>query len=362
MNIVSATREYESWLGKQTTIDPADLKLKHLNMSASAFSFLRATFYRWAQLWPKKCKALSQWPAVLVVGDLHVENFGTWRDSEGRLIWGINDFDETSFMSYANDLVRLAVSASLAIKANHLKISVDAACRAIIEGYGEGLRAGGRAYVLAEQHGWLREAATGSLRDPEEFWKKLTGLPTVKGIVPDSATEALTHALPNRDIQYRVVHRTAGVGSLGRLRFVALAECHGGQIAREAKALIPSAQLWANNAEGPYEIHYTTVLSRGVRCSDPFLDTRGQWVVRRLAPDCSRVELSQMAPNGDEVRLMHAMGWETANIHLGTPGASGKILDHLAKQPRGWLTEAVEVMEEAVVKDCRVWSKANPAG
>ena len=30
----------------------------------------------------------------LSVGDLHVENFGTWRDSEGRLIWGINDFDE----------------------------------------------------------------------------------------------------------------------------------------------------------------------------------------------------------------------------------------------------------------------------
>jgi uncharacterized protein (DUF2252 family) len=23
-----------------------------------------------------------------------VENFGAWRDVEGRLIWGINDFDE----------------------------------------------------------------------------------------------------------------------------------------------------------------------------------------------------------------------------------------------------------------------------
>jgi len=31
---------------------------------------------------------------VLAVGDLHVENFGTWRDAEGRLIWGVNDFDE----------------------------------------------------------------------------------------------------------------------------------------------------------------------------------------------------------------------------------------------------------------------------
>jgi len=32
---------------------------------------------------------------VLAVGDLHVENFGTWRDAEGRLIWGVNDFDES---------------------------------------------------------------------------------------------------------------------------------------------------------------------------------------------------------------------------------------------------------------------------
>ena len=55
-------------------------------MADSPFAFLRATFYRWVQLWPKVCPELANAALVLGVGDLHVENFGTWRDSEGRLI------------------------------------------------------------------------------------------------------------------------------------------------------------------------------------------------------------------------------------------------------------------------------------
>ena len=49
-------------------------------------------------------------PKVLAVGDLHIENFGTWRDSEGRLVWGVNDFDETWRLPYTQDLVRLTTS------------------------------------------------------------------------------------------------------------------------------------------------------------------------------------------------------------------------------------------------------------
>ena len=60
-------------------------------------------------------------PEVLAVGDLHVENFGTWRDIEGRLIWGINDFDEVGRMPYTIDLVRLAASAHIAIDTEQLQ-------------------------------------------------------------------------------------------------------------------------------------------------------------------------------------------------------------------------------------------------
>jgi uncharacterized protein (DUF2252 family) len=74
------------------------------------------------------CPELSKGPHILAVGDLHVENFGTWRDSEGRLIWGVNDFDEAYPLSYANDLVRLAVSAHLAVEAGHLPLKRKDIC------------------------------------------------------------------------------------------------------------------------------------------------------------------------------------------------------------------------------------------
>ena len=81
-------------------------------------------------------------PQVLSVGDLHVENFGTWRNAEGRMVWGINDFDEAYPMAYTNDLVRLAASACLAIRQDALKLDPDDACHAI-RGLRRGMEKGG---------------------------------------------------------------------------------------------------------------------------------------------------------------------------------------------------------------------------
>ena len=108
MNIVEATQSYERWLAAFTSLIRPDLRLKHAFMAETPLAFLRATFYRWMDLWPQICPEAAKVPRVLAVGDLHIENFGTWRDAEGRLIWGINDFDEASPLPYTNDLVRLA--------------------------------------------------------------------------------------------------------------------------------------------------------------------------------------------------------------------------------------------------------------
>src|SRR5690242_20821723 len=119
------------------------MALKHRLMAANVFSFLRATFYRWAQHWPEVCAELAGAPCVLAVGDLHVENFGTWRDAEGRLIWGINDFDEVATLPYSQDLVRLATSALIAIDESRLTLPGRRACEALLEGYTQSLREGG---------------------------------------------------------------------------------------------------------------------------------------------------------------------------------------------------------------------------
>src|ERR1700730_7957071 len=114
MDIVDSTRSFERWLGKHVRLRKDDLRYKHSLMAADTFSFLRATFYRWAQLWPEAITDLAQAPRVLSAGDLHVENYGTWRDAEGRLVWGMNDFDEAARLPFTADLVRLATRAGLA--------------------------------------------------------------------------------------------------------------------------------------------------------------------------------------------------------------------------------------------------------
>src|SRR6476619_2331936 len=135
--IITATIDYEQWVKKHVAVADADLQRKHEEMTGSLFAFLRATFYRWASLWPEVCPDLVKTPRVLAVGDLHVENFGTWRDTEGRLVWGVNDFDEVANMPYAVDLVRLVTSAILAKQENGLTIDASGAATAVLEGYRE---------------------------------------------------------------------------------------------------------------------------------------------------------------------------------------------------------------------------------
>ena len=96
MNIHTSSAAYGRWLRRWFEPLPADLAEKHALMRQDRFTFFRATFFRWAQLWEELPRAVRRAPVVLAVGDAHVENFGTWRDAEGRLVWATNDFDEAA--------------------------------------------------------------------------------------------------------------------------------------------------------------------------------------------------------------------------------------------------------------------------
>jgi len=358
MNIAKATARYEEWLRAHTTVVEPDLRLKHKRMAEAVFPFLRATFYRWVQVWPEVCSDAAEAPRILAVGDLHVENFGTWRDVEGRLIWGVNDFDEAERFPYTNDIVRLATSALLAIEENRLSASSKDACAEILDGYAEALKEGGQPFVLEEGHKWLRAIALNELRDPIGFWEKMDQLAAVRTDISPSAREALEHLLPYPGLRYKLTRRVAGLGSLGHERFVALAEFHGGKIAREAKMLVPSAIVWAEGRGGPVDIYYQAMLTRAVRCPDPYVRLRGRWIVRRLSPHCSRIELAMLPRNRDECKLLFSMGWETGNIHLGSREAVKAIRKHLAKQKSGWLHNAATAMVKVVKQDWQTWRKA----
>jgi hypothetical protein len=49
-SMVAATAQYESWAARQLAVTPSDVAPKHRHMAEAVFPFMRATFYRWAQL------------------------------------------------------------------------------------------------------------------------------------------------------------------------------------------------------------------------------------------------------------------------------------------------------------------------
>jgi Uncharacterized protein conserved in bacteria (DUF2252) len=348
VSIRDATRSYEAWMRRQTAVVEADLRLKHTQMQATPFRFLRATFYRWLELWPAVCPKPAGAPRVTAIGDLHVENFGTWRDIEGRLVWGVNDVDEVCTLPYTSDLIRLATSAILAVRETHFRLDPADACVAILEGYVKGLEQGGRPFVLAEQRRWLRAIAVARARNPAAFWERLHALRRVSDPrVPHARFRA---SLPERSLQYSVVRRVAGLGSLGRQRYVALASWGGAFIAREAKAYVPPAATRTTKARDLGTLQ--RLLSCAARVSDPWLTIDRHWIVRRLAPDSTKIEIADLPARRDEHRLLRAMGAETANIHVRW---SAPVLAHLRSRSKRWLERAAIDMADAVSEDWRRW-------
>lgn len=472
-----ATKDYRQWLSSQLTLINKEWKKKEKRLAESTpFEFLRATFYRWAQWWPEICSDLDKAPCVLGVGDLHVENFGTWRDVEGRLVWGINDFDECCCLPYTNDLVRLATSAYFAIEEQMIlsltitelgvdlgdlknffkqklikdqkdeqeseklsdeqleekaikqaqekkdapletlpkklrekllrkqiknfrkqeavqkavKLEFPTVCKSILLGYcaawGLNLNAqatnngyaGRKPFILAEDNDWLRDIVIKKLSekkqdselnkgedsedDFDKFFQEMHELDSIDSFIPKSAWEALNQSMPKPGISFSISKRDAGFGSLGRQRFTAVVKnWQGGILVREAKALAPSAWLWARQQTDiekrqiATDILYEEILAHAVRSRDPWVfvyhKDKESWIVRRLAPDAGKVKLKDIPKEQEkhEEKFWQAMGWETANVHV-LCGDVPKDLNERNKNPL-WLYQAAKNMAEKLIKD-----------
>jgi hypothetical protein len=360
-DLASSTRQYERWMAGYTRPLAAGLRLKHARMRESPFTFFRATFYRWAEhlrRWRRDERRRAL--VVPAIGDLHVENFGTWRDAEGRLVWGVNDFDEACRLPWTDDLVRLTASVLIAIDADHLGVGRKAAVRAVWEGYRDGIRGGGRPFVLEEEHDWLRSIAMTDARAPLTFWSRIAGFTLATAAEARAVAPQLLRP-PLVAESARIVRRVAGLGSLGRPRLVAFGACAGGLLAREAKALIPSATYFAAGQVPSLDAaatDYQRTLAATVRSPDPHLRVENGWIIRRLAPHCTRVELADLPAARDELRLLHAFGVEAANVHLGAPRARRRIAAELRVFDAAWLRERAKVGVETVLDEYRSWRRA----
>ena len=356
-DIRQATASYETWLRGCTTVVQAALKSKHEQMRSDPFLFFRGTYYRWTQIFSEACKELSHAPRVLCSGDLHLGSFGTWRDREGRLCWGVDDFDDAYPLAYTNDLIRLAASVRMVIDSGDLAIRYRESCDAILEGYEESLRTGGCPFVLGEHEKNMERLGIEAFKPPQDFWKKLKDAPAVdKNDVPTDARRALTGALPP-GIEYKISRRQAGIGSIGQPRFVALAEHYGGSIAREVKATVPSASLWKEGKTGREERYYQKAIKSAVRSHDPYQKIVNGWLVRRLSPDSNPIEITEIPEKRNEAELLYAMGSEVANVHLGSKSQIAKVQRDIRSRKNSWLRHSGKEMAAIMEKEWKSYRR-----
>lgn len=167
---------------------------------------------------------------------------------------------------------------------------------------------------------------------------------------------ALRAILPSNGNSVTWGHRQAGEGSLGRSRWVGETEVGGEHRAGEAKSFLPSANYFAQGKAGGRS-YYNSTIEHAVRFADPYVKAGDGWVARSLGPEHAKIELGDLSGVKDEKLLLWSMGYDTANIHLGTKGAAKSILPDLDKRDNSWLVDAVKAMTEKNNSDQAKWKK-----
>ena len=166
---------------------PVTLAAKYRKMAETPFGFFRGTCHLFHADWPQRSR-LNAAPLVWLNGDLHLENFGTYRSDDRLTYFDIGDFDEGGLGPATRDLMRFV--ASLFVAAPELglagKASRDLAKKFLAS------------YVKA-------------LHDGKARWIERR---TATGVIG-----ALLKDLESRSQAQMLAKRTSGVGKARRIRF-----------------------------------------------------------------------------------------------------------------------------------------------
>jgi uncharacterized protein (DUF2252 family) len=348
MNDVHAlTHDYEHWLADRIPVVKSELQRKHDEMRRREFRFLRGSYYVWLVRVRELLPDLMSGTPVPLVGDLHVENFGTWRDADGVRRWGVNDLDELARGPWALDLLRLGTSAVLV---PHLELSVDDVCDIVLHEWRRTTQT--VAVDLADDRAKHLRALVPEFASAHHFYATLAAGPVAHG-VPEAVVAAARGIAEAGWAPTWHVHE-AGTGSLGHRRVVGVGPADDGHThAREAKQRDPGTCVWAAtrgvDAIAPEPALYEAV-RRSVRGPAAAARIPG-WQLRDLAPDVVRIELSGLAAKDSE-RLLRSMARATADVHATDPGA----LDAARREAEDLdLAAAVATMVAATRADFRAY-------
>jgi len=95
--------------------DPALLELKYARIAADPFAFLRGTCHLFYADW-RGGRALDAAPNAWICGDLHLENFGSYKGDNRLAYFDLNDFDEAALAPCTWEIARFLVSLHVATR------------------------------------------------------------------------------------------------------------------------------------------------------------------------------------------------------------------------------------------------------
>ncbi|MFM0738106.1 DUF2252 domain-containing protein [Paraburkholderia xenovorans] len=381
--------------------DPERLAMKYKLMRSSPFVFLRGTCHLFYAGLPRS-KVLDDAPPVWICGDMHLENFGSYKADNRLVYFDNNDFDEACLAPNLYELVRLLTS--VMVGAADLKLSraqALALCQTAVEAYGAALTFGKARWIEPETSvGMVRElfdALTSRSRaahlDRRTTLKGKTRVLKVDGKkalpVSDEARAAVTSFMQTIAASetdpgfYRVLdvaRRIAGTGSLGVDRYVILVEGKGspdGNFLIDLKEALPSSVVphvktsqpkWHTEAQRVVEIQ-----RRNQAVSQAFLRAvdfnQRSYVLRSLQPSEDRVALADWdgkLPRLEEV--VNSMAQLSAWAHLRSGGRQkSSIADELIAfgQRRDWQLPLIDLAvqsEARVVADWKTYCDAYDRG
>ena len=370
--------------------DPERLALKYKAMRASAFAFLRGSchlFYdRLAQL------ALPAAPLVWACGDLHLENFGSYKGDNRLVYFDLNDFDEAALAPCTWDLARLL--ASVLVAARTLGVDAPGAlrlCDAFNGAYGAALASGKARWVERETAQGMVKDLLDSLRQRSRLQlldhrtersgrKRSFRIDGKRALAADAAQRqriavfmqrfAATQPQPEFYRLLDVARRIAGTGSLGVERFVLLVEGKGSPDANyllDLKQAVPStlaAHLKIRQPRWDNEAARVVGLQQRVQAVPPaFLRavTLGgiAYILKGLQPSEDRVALELWHGHYDRLQgLMASLGEVVAWAQLRSAGREGSaIADELIDFAAGkkWRTGMVTLARACVEQVDRDW-------
>jgi uncharacterized protein (DUF2252 family) len=362
--------------------NPKLLALKYRKMAASPFGYFRGTNHLFHADWPGGAW-LEHMPVVWLNGDLHLENFGTYRGDNRLVYFDIGDFDDGALGPLGRDLLRFMVGVHMAghkmgygaRRANALNRIFLAAYRAaLIEGKARWIERRTAHGIIGELLVKLERRTQADLlakRTIVKKGKRRLRTDTGKALPLPREERARVIAFMKRFGEGRadpgffkvldVAQRVAGVGALGLRRYVVLI---AGDRRRDGAALIDlKSQIGSTLVPrlkqcqpqfGSEAARVVAIENRMQAVGPAFLAAvrigGGSFTLRELQPSADKLDLSTTQPERAEFdAVIGAMGELTAWAQLRCAGRDGAAtIDELMAfaQNAGWSRPLVTLAKD----------------